>query len=486
MTVSTEKTKSVYQADGMNRWWDVNFPLMSEKDLQIFLLSPEGEEREITEGFYYDKAENKLEYPAQSTGLPALKEGVKIILLRRTPLTQDIRFTPQGKLDSAVLEAGYDKLTMLLQEVNEKVKRSIKYPVTEESEELYPDHFFKDINTAKAHALEAVRQAEEAASLSADLALQAQQRAQIACEEISSSASQAKTELETLRDSSKSELDNFSSRCEQAAQTAESYASSMIGKALGEVYWSQSASAADNVGALGLWKGERISGAATIYPDFFDWLLQHPQLCISEEAYETRLAQYGECPFYVLDEVGGNIRLPKLVHFVKNADDTNGIYQSQGEKVGVENNQTPAVYIYSQPSYSTLYPWVFAYNMAVAPSTAQAGEFTQALVSKADADLQNIPSSYDFVIESGTDENGNWYRKYKSGWLEQGGYSVGITSATVTFPRAFATSSPTVNITNRSGVAYVKAISATQFTWQDIEHAESVGVFWMAYGQAGV
>ena len=37
-----------------------------------------------------------------------------------------------------------------------------------------------------------------------------------------------------------------------------------------------------------------------------------------------------------------------------------------------------------------------------------------------------MPDNYDFVIECQTpsaDNNYTWYRKYKSGWVEQGGYS---------------------------------------------------------------
>lgn len=46
------------------------------------------------------------------------------------------------------------------------------------------------------------------------------------------------------------------------------------------------------------------------------------------------------------------------------------------------------------------------------------------LALKADTDLSNIPSNYDYVIESQMPTAGNgytWYRKYKSGWVEQGG-----------------------------------------------------------------
>lgn len=61
------------------------------------------------------------------------------------------------------------------------------------------------------------------------------------------------------------------------------------------------------------------------------------------------------------------------------------------------------------------------------------------LVSKADTDLGNIPANYDYVVESQlpTADNGyTWYRKYKSGWVEQGG--VGITAdASLAFSATF-------------------------------------------------
>lgn len=49
--------------------------------------------------------------------------------------------------------------------------------------------------------------------------------------------------------------------------------------------------------------------------------------------------------------------------------------------------------------------------------------------SKADTNLGNVPSNYDYVVESYNDGT-NWYRKYKSGWIEQGGKSGNITNNT--------------------------------------------------------
>ena len=60
------------------------------------------------------------------------------------------------------------------------------------------------------------------------------------------------------------------------------------------------------------------------------------------------------------------------------------------------------------------------------------------LNNKADVDLSNISANIDYVIESQlpTSSNGyKWYRKYKSGWVEQGQiqelFSAGTTSITL-------------------------------------------------------
>ena len=66
--------------------------------------------------------------------------------------------------------------------------------------------------------------------------------------------------------------------------------------------------------------------------------------------------------------------------------------------------------------------------------------------SKADTNLGNVPSNYDYVVESQVNSDGSWYRKYKSGWLEQGGVTPALeiplnpTSgvATVTFLKPFS------------------------------------------------
>lgn len=56
------------------------------------------------------------------------------------------------------------------------------------------------------------------------------------------------------------------------------------------------------------------------------------------------------------------------------------------------------------------------------------GQITEALNDKTDRDLQNVDNTAgaDAVIEyqfPTADNNYTWYRKYKSGWVEQGGFA---------------------------------------------------------------
>lgn len=232
------------------------------------------------------------------------------------------------------------------------------------------------------------------------------------------------------------------------------------GKNIGEVYYSQSSLASDNAGALPLFTGETIASADTIYPDFYAWVESHTELQTTAEEYESALSTYGECPKYVLSN--GSLRLPKLANYIKMANTTEGITQkesglpnitgtlgsnkfgaatgaftykntSKGDSGGSNTEQGTATFDASRssevygnsdtvtPAHTTLYAWVFAYNANVPASTAQAAEFQNAISGKADANLGNIPTHYDYVIERYDDEKGNWYEVWKSGRLRQGG-----------------------------------------------------------------
>lgn len=87
--------------------------------------------------------------------------------------------------------------------------------------------------------------------------------------------------------------------------------------------------------------------------------------------------------------------------------------------------------------------YYFVGNFEQSAAEQTAGITSETLNGKADADLGNIPANYDYVVESQlpTDANGyTWYRKYKSGWVEQGG------RCTVPATNAYSASSVTVTL----------------------------------------
>ena len=312
------------------------------------------------------------------------------------------------------------------------------------------------------------------------------------------SATTAATQAGNAAESATQAAGSASSAAQSAINAATSAASSR-GLAIGTVYFSQSNLTTDNPGGLPLWTGEYFINGSSLYPDFYSWVKSHTELCKTKTEYDAAISTYGECPYYVVDEVAGSLRLPKLVNYVKMANATDGITQSGAglpnitgvgsgtsnlsasgaiKKIGNINPLTGApsgggvqqfeldasasntIYGSSDtvtPAHTTLYPWVYAFSSAVSASEAQAAEFTGALIGKAAADLSNVPSNIDYVADSYSDESGNWYRVYKSGWVAQGGITAslaGSSRTTVTFLKPMADAKYSTNIPSTPGGVY--------------------------------
>ena len=320
----------------------------------------------------------------------------------------------------------------------------------------------------------------------------------------------------------------------QSAIDAANSAASARGLQIGAVYFSQSSLATDNPGGLPLWTGEYFANASTLYPDFYSWVKSHTELCKTKTEYDTAISSYGECPYYVVDEVAGSLRLPKLVNYLKMANSTDGVTQAQaglpnitgsisfdvwsnassgcfydngGNKRGGTGNdggskgsnktfdasRSSSVYGKSNtvtPAHTTLYPWIYAFNSAVSASEAQAAEFTGALSGKANTDLSNVADNIDYVAESYSDESGNWYRVYRSGWLEQGGIKAKASGATISLLKAFSNTNYNVHwqveeagSTNPAGVTFLGANnkSTTSFVSEGPDYANTM---WYACGQS--
>jgi hypothetical protein len=97
------------------------------------------------------------------------------------------------------------------------------------------------------------------------------------------------------------------------------------------------------------------------------------------------------------------------------------------------------------------------------------GQISEALNDKSDRDLRNVDTTAkaDAVIDyqEPTSANGyTWYRKYKSGWVEQGGIqasSSGASGVTVTLPVAMTDANYTIVATISEQDYFVTCLNKT-------------------------
>ena len=178
MSIINTKAKSVYNANGTTIEWNLGFTYDDTvSNVHIYIVDANDNETEVTSN--YSIADGVLTYPTTASGLEPLAEGNKLVIVRDTPRTQDIELTSNGKLDGKVLEGGYDKLTLQVQELTEQVNRAIKFPVTEDSADTFLDPITA-ITEAKKEALVEIAQATTHAEVAKDTAVA---KAQVATEQ---------------------------------------------------------------------------------------------------------------------------------------------------------------------------------------------------------------------------------------------------------------------------------------------------------------
>ena len=173
--------------------------------------------------------------------------------------------------------------------------------------------------------------------------------------------------------------------------------------------------------------------------------------------------------YYIIDTVNQRFKLPRTKFGVTGLRDTVGNYVAPGApdiqgtfeaksntgtatgafsstSLGANRGYQGDWYNYSFTFKASDSNSVYGNSTTVQPPATQmylycyVGEFTQTALEntaglnaslfngKADINLQNATSENDFVIERQEPNAGNnytWYRKYRSGWVEQGGTIVG-------------------------------------------------------------
>lgn len=137
MTIASNLNKHIYEGNGATTQWPFAFRLLNADHLQVWIVDSTGTETQLTTGYnilpaggVYPCDSGEVEYPAQeSPQLPVLPDGSKIVLLRVLDLTQGTSYPNSGGLYPKTIENDFDKITMVVQQIDEKVARCVKMPI---------------------------------------------------------------------------------------------------------------------------------------------------------------------------------------------------------------------------------------------------------------------------------------------------------------------------------------------------------------------
>ena len=258
-------------------------------------------------------------------------------------------------------------------------------------------------------------------------------------------------------------------------------------------------------------------------------------LTMSEEAYEYTLARTGVCGGFVVDTVAGSARLPTLINGTlwgadsatvgqslaaglpnitgkfDGADEYDGppegAFYSSGSVKGADGSGSDRIIHFdaslSSPIYGnsdTVQPpairisWcIQVFNAATVLSEQESAQLASQVQMKAQTNLANVDSNIDYVVESWNDGAGGWYRKYRSGWVEQGGIvpDGGNVAVTVNFWVEMRDSLYATNVTpsgNSAGGMTVRASSCFNKTESNmtvfIADVSNEGTSWEVKGKA--
>ena len=124
LTPEVLKPSVVYQCDGANKKFIWPYDFVQIEDIKLTIVDADGTEAIQVGNIDYDEANKTVIYPANGD---ALGVGQKVILERRTPISQDMDLPDEYPFEN--IEHATDKIVLILQEMKSELDRSLKIRV---------------------------------------------------------------------------------------------------------------------------------------------------------------------------------------------------------------------------------------------------------------------------------------------------------------------------------------------------------------------
>lgn len=224
--INTSVNRVLYKGDGTNTAFPISFPFLNKKDITVARVSKDNETIELKEDYFIDDTSRTVHFPGYPPGEEKpeeerpqiLQNGERLLIYRSITINQESSLGNVWPFD--VIEDALDKITMIIQDLNEKQKRSIQIPEsadpdTYHAEFPYPKDgnviIWRDGKLVNEDYQNAIGQYIEQAKKSADAAAQSADRAE-------ASEINAKETLKIFEDKKK-EFQDFAMELEDNCET---------------------------------------------------------------------------------------------------------------------------------------------------------------------------------------------------------------------------------------------------------------------------
>lgn len=124
LTPEVLKPSVVYQCDGRNKKFIFPYDFVQIEDIKLTIVDEDGTEAVQVGNIDYDENTKSVIYPANGD---ALAVGQKVILERKTPISQDMDLPDEYPFEN--IEHATDKIILILQEMKAELDRSLKIRV---------------------------------------------------------------------------------------------------------------------------------------------------------------------------------------------------------------------------------------------------------------------------------------------------------------------------------------------------------------------
>lgn len=178
MTVSSSINKVSYVGNGIVKEFAVPFKFFENADLEVYFKTENIAQKKLVENEDYTVVGAGNENGGTVTLTDVPQTGDKVVILRVVPMTQEIDYQENEIFPAETQERALDKLTMEIQQLNEKTSRAVIVPVTGDGT---PEEIVEEVLQAQSDTYELAAEA-EASAQSAQTALSGALAAQASAE----------------------------------------------------------------------------------------------------------------------------------------------------------------------------------------------------------------------------------------------------------------------------------------------------------------